>query len=434
MSEPIAALEAEGMLIGSIFLNTDLLFEAQSSLVAKDFFDANLRRIFVLMGEMIDAGREVDQYAFVQYVTDRKLEGEMLLATALECADKALRVKSAAPLIAEISDKSKLRSLARLGYELSEKAYAKAETADGLLAETEKQLFEISASGPFHQVSLEQLTYDAISQLESERRGESVTSLRTGLPMLDVLTGGLGMGELTIIAGRPSMGKSCMLAQAIITNCMVGNFCHAVSIEMTAGELLKRIWAALSQVPFGRLAAPGFMTDEEFAKVRRASMTVSGWPLLIDDSAAISPDHILANAKLVRRKHDTKLLAVDYLQRISFPGSKKDLFAEVGDAARRFAELAKTEGMAVMLLSSLTEKTGGANVPPSLTDLRNSGDIQYHAHRAYLIHRDRTEGEISPNTVFIVAKNRHGRTGAVDAVFNSNSLLFEDPQGGRHVM
>jgi replicative DNA helicase len=205
---------------------------------------------------------------------------------------------------------------------------------------------------------------------------------------------------------------------------------------MTAGELLKRIWSALSQVPFGRLAAPEFMDEEELGRVRRTALTVSQWPLLIDESAAVTPDYILANAKLVRRKHNTKLLAVDYLQRISFPGSKKDLFAEVGDTARRFAELAKTEGMAVMLLSSLTEKSGsGANTPPSLTDLRNSGDIQYHAHRAYLIHRDRDEGTISPNAVFIVAKNRHGRTGAVDAVFNPNSLLFEDVDGGKsHVM
>lgn len=104
----------------------------------------------------------------------------------------------------------------------------------------------------------------------------------------------------------------------------------------------------------------------------------------------------------------------------------------VGDAAKRMAEFAKSEKVAALLLSSLTEKSGNAaNIPPSLTDLRESGDIQYHAHKAYLIHREREESGIVPHTKFLVAKNRHGRTGVVDATFNTKSLMFEDVQGGR---
>ncbi|HTF72606.1 MAG TPA: replicative DNA helicase [Edaphobacter sp.] len=437
MNQPICSIEAERLLIGSVLQNGVLLFEVRAALLPRDFFDAQLRRIYSVLCEMVDAGREVDQNSFLQYVTDRNLIGEMLLATALDCASLALRRASVAEYIAEIREKSQKRSVAKLGYELSERAYSSLESAQDLIADADRQLLEIAAESVGQEATLEQQSCDAMARVEAERRGERPSCFRIGIPLLDVFAGGLGVGELTIVAGRPSMGKSCSVAQAIITNCAAGFPCHVVSIEMTSDELLRRIWAALSEVPFGRLSDPTYLNDEDFAKVRRAMLKMSSWPLVIDDAPVITTDQLIARAKVVKRRIDTKVLAVDYLQRLTFSGPKKDLYMEVGEAAKRLAEFAKAEQIAVMLLSSLTEKTGsGANIPPSLADLRQSGDIQYHAHKAYLIHRDREEESgISPKTQIIVAKNRHGRTGVVNALFNSSSLLFEDVAGGRsHVM
>lgn len=436
MNQPIAANEAERLLIGSMLQNGNLLFDVRSSLLPRDFFDGQMRRVYSLLCEMADEGRTVNQEAFFQFVKDRKLEGEMLLAAASDCADSAMRRPHVSEYIAEVREASQKRAIATLGEELTERAYGREETAQELIAEADRRLLDIAAESIGEEASLEQQTYDAIARVDAKRRGEIEACYRTGIPLLDVFAGGLGIGELTIVGGRPSMGKSCCVSQAVVTNCTAGKPCHVISIEMTADELLARIWAAVSGVPAGRISDPTYMNEEDAAKVRRASMEVSKWPLVIDDNAVITTDGILARAKVIKRRIGTAVLAVDYLQRITFPGNKQERYMHVGDAAKRLAEFSKGERVATMLLSSLTEKSGNAaNIPPSLTDLRESGDIQYHAHKAYLIHRERDDSGIVPHTKFLVAKNRHGRTGVVDAVFNTKSLLFEDVEGGRsHVM
>lgn len=436
MNEPIAAVEAERLLVGSMLQNGNLLFDVRAALLPRDFFDGKMRRMYSLLCEMADEGRHVDQAAFFQYVSDRKLEDEMLIATAVECADKALRRPSVAEYIGEVREASQKRAIYVLGHELTERAGARSETAQELIAEADKRLLDIAAESVSQEASLGQQTYDAMARVDARRRGEVEASYRTGIGLLDVFAGGLGIGELTIIGGRPSMGKSCSVSQAVVANCPAGHACHVVSIEMTADELLARIWAAVSGVPAGRISDPRYMSEEEATKVRRAALEVSKWPLVIDDEAVVTTDKILARAKVIKRRINTAVLAVDYLQRITFPGTKQDRYMHVGDAAKRLAEFAKAEKCAAMLLSSLTEKTGSAaNIPPSLTDLRESGDVQYHAHKAYLIHRERDDSGILPQTKFLVAKNRHGRTGVVDAFFNTRSLLFEDVKGDEsHVM
>lgn len=436
MSEPIAALEAERLLVGGMLQNGNLLFDVRSSLLPSDFFDGQMRRIYALLCEMVDEGRSVDQAAFFQFVVDRKLEGEMLMAIAVDCADKAIRRPSVTEYIGEVREASQKRSIYRLGHELTERAYSREESALELIAEADRRLLDIAAESVTEEASLEQQSYDAMARVDAKRRGETAACYRIGIPLLDVFAGGLGIGELTIVGGRPSMGKSCCVSQTVVTNCQAGNACHVVSIEMTADELLARIWAAVSGVPAGRITDPTYMSDEEAAKVRRASLEVAGWPLVIDDGAVITTDQIMARAKVIKRRINTAVLAVDYLQRITFPGTKNERYMHVGDAAKRMAEFAKSERCAALLLSSLTEKTGNAaNIPPSLTDLRESGDVQYHAHKAYLIHREREASGIVPQTKFLVAKNRHGRTGVVDALFNTKSLLFEDVKGVEsHVM
>jgi replicative DNA helicase len=437
MNQPIAALEAERLLVGGVLKNGALLDEARAALAPRDFFDGQMRRIFSLLCEMGDEGRSLDESSFLQFVVDRKLEGEMLIAAASDAASAAMWKRSVSEYIAEVREAAQKRGIATLGYELTERAYGREESAQELIAEADRRLLDIAAESVAQEASLEEQTIQSLSRIDAKRRGEVAACYRTGIQMLDIFAGGLGIGELTIVGGRPSMGKSCCVSQVVITNCPYGHACHVVSIEMTADELLARIWAALSGVPAGRICDPRYMSDEDAAKVREVALEVAKWPLVIDDGAVVTTDQMLSRARVVKRRINTAVIAVDYLQRINFPGSKQDRYMHVGDAAKRLAEFAKAEKCAALLLSSLTEKTGsGANIPPGLTDLRESGDIQYHAHKAYLIHRDRDEASgILPATKLIVAKNRHGRTGVVDATFNTKSLLFEDLEGARsHVM
>lgn len=438
MNQPIAAFDAEKLLLGGIFANGTLVHEARAALTPADFFDGTMRRIFVLLGEMADAGRDINLLAFVQFVHDRKLEQEMLIATASDCEAGSLRRPSLAEYIADIREKSQLRAVAQLGEELIERAYGRADSAELIIAESDKKLLEIAGSGVDSLANLEQHTHNSLAALDSQRRGETTPCFPTGIDQLDGFIGGLGKGELTVLGGRPGMGKSSLVLQAVIANCRRDTFCHVFSIEMTASQLLRRVWAAVSGVPFHRIRHPQRMNDAEMADVRKAALRVSSWPLLIDDTANISVEQLVARVRGSKRKYGTSIVTIDYLQKLRFSRKLEMRYLDVTNAAVSLAQLAKEEQVAVLLLSSLTEKSGNnRNSPPTLSDFRQSGDIAFEAHNALLLHRtvDEESQTISADTAIIVAKARADRTGNVRATFNPDSLLFDPIDGGRsHVM
>ena len=160
--------------------------------------------------------------------------------------------------------------------------------------------------------------------------------------------------------------------------------------------------------------------------VRAAMRQVSRWPLIIDDGSNYSAEDIVHKARVSKRKKGTEFVGIDYLQKMRFPGKEK--FAAVSDAAVQLAKLAKSEYLAVMLLSSLTEKTGShRNSPPTMQDLRMSGDIQYEASTIYLIHReiDEEREKVKADGQIIQAKGRSDEGGAFNVHFNGDFLAFE---------
>lgn len=436
MNEPICAIEAERLLVGSIFRNGTLLFQARETLVPGDFWDGNMRRIFVILGELADAGRDVDFANFQQWYGDHRKDDEPLLSEALGAMDLAMYKPSAAAYVGEIRQKSQLRAISTLGESLAERAYERDANPEELVSEIDRQLLDVVASGTGHLPSLEQQTYDGLADLDAQRRGDSSPCYPTGIHQLDSFIGGLGKGELTVLGGRPGMGKSSAVAQTIIANCMAGTFVHVFSVEMTSKQLLRRIWAAVSGVQFHRVRHPERMSDSEANSVRKAAMSVSNWPLLIDDTASLGVDQLVARVRGSKRRHETGVVAIDYLQKLRFSKKLEHRYLDVTSAAVSLAQLAKEEQVAILLLSSLTERHGkDRNSPPTLSDFRQSGDIAFEAHNALLLHRvvDEESQQISNDTAIIVAKARADRTGNVQAIFNPNTLLFEDG-GHNHVM
>jgi replicative DNA helicase len=278
---------------------------------------------------------------------------------------------------------------------------------------------------------IERQNFDAMASIDEQRSGKVSPCYPTGLRPLDEFLGGLGKGELTVLGGRPSMGKSSMVLQVVIENCLRGNFCHVFSIEMTAEQLLRRIYAVQAKVAFHRVRHPERMTPDEVARVRRASLEVSAWPLVIDDTPDLTVEQLIARSRASRRRHKTAIVAVDYLQKLRFGRKLEMRYLEVTNAAVALAKLAKSEHIAVLLLSSLTEIKGNhRNNPPTLSDFRQSGDIAFEAHNALLLHRtiDEATQKIDTDGKLIVAKARSDRTGNLNIRFNTDTLLFEDPK------
>jgi replicative DNA helicase len=431
VNEPIAAHGAEKLVVGNILRNPDLIFEARQSLDARDFHDSTCRQLYILCCELSDKGRRPSQDAVLQYIQDRKLSGSMLIAATMDCHDTAMTRSSLTEFATEVLESSMLRKVALMAEELLSSIESRQGTAEDLIADADRRLLEIAGNCGNDAQNLEQQSYDAMASIDEQRSGKVSPCYPTGLRPLDEFLGGLGKGELTVLGGRPSMGKSSMVLQVVIENCLRGNFCHVFSIEMTAEQLLRRIYAVRAKVPFHRVRHPERMTPEELAIVRRASLEVSAWPLVIDDTPDLTVEQLIARARVSKRKNKAAIVAVDYLQKLRF-GKKLDMrHLEVTNAAVALAKLAKSEQIAVLLLSSLTEnKSRNRNDPPTLSDFRQSGDIAFEAHNALLLHRtvDDTTQSMSNDGFIIVAKARADRTGNLEVRFNTDTLLFEDPK------
>jgi replicative DNA helicase len=301
-----------------------------------------------------------------------------------------------------------------------------------LVASADKDLLSIIGDSAGDWPSVELQTHKEAELMRAQRAGKQIMGYRYGIAALDRLVIGLVPKELTVLGGRPQQGKSSLIAQLICLHCPHGVPIHVFSYEMSSGQLLRRIWSIVSGVPFHKLRHPDRMNEEESKLVDAAVLLVSNWPLVIDESSSLTADQLCARARISKRRHGTAIVMVDYLQKMRFTGTQAQRYLDVTAACVSMAGLAKEENLAVLLISSVSEKNGShRNSPPTLQDFRQSGDIAYEASTALLIHREIDEQTEKPmhDGMIIVAKARSDEGGAVRVWFNSSNLTFEASRG-----
>jgi replicative DNA helicase len=300
---------------------------------------------------------------------------------------------------------------------------------DELLAEADTRLLRISAENAADDETLSQASDREFERIIEQRdSANKFVGIPTGLAPLDKKIGGYVESELTILAGKPGQGKSSLLIQAVVSCGRDGVPVHFFSPEMTKEQILRRVWAAVAGVPFRLLRQPSYLREQDIRKLRVAKDEVALWRLIIDDDPTLTITQMVSRARISKRRNGTRLVGVDYLQKVRFLSKPDHRHIEVTDAAVKLSNLAKQEQLAVVALSSLTEKGGKLrNAPPMLGDLRQSGDIQYEAHTVVLIHRevDEETEHIRDDGWLIVAKQRNGSTGQFPVHYNDR-LNFED--------
>jgi replicative DNA helicase len=425
--------DTERTVLGAILLDCELLDEARSLDLAAFSRDSN-RRVFRHMCKLADSGIKIDIVTLSESLAEANeissIGGYSYLASLTEGMPRRLHIHEYVEIVRE---KHMRRKVIGVCTRYANKA---ADQIDGsvadLIASADQELLGIAADGKQDWPSVEVQTHAELERMHAQRAGKEVMGYGYGIPSLDRMIGGLVPREMTVLGGRPGQGKSSLIAQLVTRHCPKGIAVHVFSIEMSAGQFLRRLWAIASGVPFHKVRHPERQTPEETRLIIDAAARVSTWPLQIDDAAGITPDQLIARARMFKRRQETRIVAVDYLQKLRFPDKSHLRYLEVTAAAVAMAALAKEESLALLLLSSVSEKNGSnRNDPPTLQDFRQSGDIAYEASTALLIHRekdDATEKEL-PDGLIIVAKARSDETGAVAVRFSSDSLTFGE--GGR---
>jgi replicative DNA helicase len=308
-------------------------------------------------------------------------------------------------------------------------------TTSECMENLQQHLLELQADAMSYQTTkLSDFLPQVLRNLEDRASHKGLIGLPTGIRDLDEATTGIRPGELWVIGAMSGRGKTALGAQVALANVSSGNSVAFFSLEMTREELGDRFLCNESTVPASRIRNPSFITGEQWREIAECSARLAEWNLFVDDSSCLTVQALIARARLLIRRFGCKLVVVDYLRLIRAPG--RELREQVGNVADALRQLAKSEHVGVIALSQLARpKDRNINSRPTMLGLKESGDIEAHAHVVLLIHSPAKKGEPTGEDEIIIGKNRHGPIGGIDVTFSRDRLKFlcrddnEQPEG-----
>ncbi len=417
-------VDAEKAVLGSILLLPEVFDEVALIIHARDFYDASNRCLFEHVLAMHDDGQQIDVTLLVERLrTSGRYDAIGGAAYLAEVGQQVSTAAHAEYYARIVSDKSMLRSLIHAGTDILHDAYDPTSETREMLSKAEERIFGILESRGSGEVSpISDVLQDAMDRLDSRMdQHHAFGGLETGFDDYDQLTGGLQNSELTILAARPSMGKTALamnITEHIITQLRVPVL--FVSLEMAALELADRLLCSTAEVNGHRLRN-GTITQEERQKLVQASVDVSKAPLFIDDSPSRTMTEIGANARRLKRRENLGLIVIDYLQLIDPDNPRDPRQEQVAKIARRLKGLARELDVPVLCLAQLNRQVEATrDNKPQLSHLRESGAIEQDADVVMFIHRDeyyqtneedreRVRGEAD----LLIRKQRNGPTGDI---------------------
>lgn len=424
------SLEGEQSVLGAAILDSGCIPEMMELLRPEYFYRQQHIALYSLLVRMFSLGETIDAITILNNV--RK---EEIFATAEDAKAYLARLAQIVPTTANVGayaqivrEKYYLRSLIIASREIAEEAGAPEADASQLLSLAEQKIYDIregrDAQGI---VSLSQVlveTYDHLQKISGENRKEFL-GISTGYTALDSVITGLNKSDLILLAARPGMGKTAF-ALNIATNVAAksGKAVAVFSLEMSKEQLAQRILSSEALVESQKLRM-GNLSDRDWEQIARATGSLAGAPLYIDDTAGTTVAEVKAKA---RRVKNLGLIVIDYLQLMSGSRRTENRVQEVSEITRNLKILAKDLNVPVITLSQLSRSTESrSDHRPVLSDLRESGSIEQDADIVLFLYReayyndqmdDQTEAKC------IIAKNRHGETGSINLYWDGRYTRF----------
>ena len=433
---PPNSIEAEQSLLGGLMLDHTSWDKIADVVTADDFYRKDHRLIFSAIATLAEGANPCDVVTVSECLDNR---GELDDAGGLEylatLANETPGAANARAYARILRERSMLRSLIAAGNEISGAAFAtEGRSAAEIVDEAERLVFEIAESGARGKVgfrALKQILPDAVDRIDILHQSEGdISGISTGYTEFDKLTAGLQPGDLIVIAGRPSMGKTA-LALNIAENAAIGAKIPTAiySMEMPAQQLAFRMISSLGRVDQTHLRT-GKFPDEDWSRINTAVQLMSDAPLFIDDSAALSPTEIRARARRLQREHGLGLIVIDYLQLMAVPGSTENRATEISEISRSLKALAKELSVPVIALSQLNRSVEQrTDKRPIMSDLRESGAIEQDADMIVFIYRDEVYNQDTPRkgiADIVIAKQRNGPIGDFPLTFVGRYTKFEN--------
>lgn len=434
---PPHSVEAEQAVIGGLLLDNQTWDQVADRVSAVDFYRQDHRTIFSAIEALAVKGSPFDVVTLSERLSETaELDdagGLPYLATLANDTPSASNIKAYADIVRE---RSILRSLISVSSEIAESAFnPNGRSSREILDDAERRVFQIAEQGMRNEQgfqSLKSLVGRAMEFVgEMSEKGSGVTGIPTGYDDLDEMTSGLQPGDLVIVAGRPSMGKTTFAMNLTEYAAISLKKPAAIfSMEMPGEQLAVRLLSSIGRVNQQRLRT-GQLNDEDWPRLTSAVGILADTPMFIDDTPALTPTELRARARRLTREHgNLGIIMIDYLQLMRVAGNSDNRASEISEISRSLKALAKELKVPVIALSQLNRSLEQRpNKRPVMSDLRESGAIEQDADVIMFIYRDEVYNEdtdVKGQAEIIIGKQRNGPIGTVRLTFLGQYTRFEN--------
>ena len=430
--------EAEQALLGCMLTSKDAVNIVYENRIKSEYFYKNSHSlIFSAMSELNEKQEPIDTVSVVDVLTKSKdlknAGGAYYISGLVELVPTTAHVQRYVKIVLE---KSILRRLIYLANNISKEAYDDSKEIEQILDSVDKAIFDITSEKEKKNfIELNSILVDSFDRIDkvSANKG-SVIGVESGLYDLDNKTSGFQDGDLIIIAGRPSMGKTALALNmmrnaAIDHKRKIGFF----SLEMANHQLAMRLLCAEARAD-SHLVRTGNLPKNQLKNLSVAAGPLSKAKIFLDDTAALGILELRAKARRLKNKEDVDMIIVDYLQLMQGPKGIESRQQEIANISRSMKALAKDLEIPIIALSQLSraveQRTGSKR--PQLSDLRESGAIEQDADVVLFLYRpwvyDKDEENIGKAEI-IIAKQRNGPIGTVHTSFIDRFAKFENLAG-----
>lgn len=430
---PPHSVESEQSILGSILLDKDAMITVTETIRPGDFYKEAHKIIYECMIKLSNKNEPIDLITLTEELRRQghldDIGGITYITSLSTIVPTTSNVKYYADIVKE---KSVLRKLIKASNDIINLGYDGSTKIEDVLDKAEKKIFDISqekASDDFKSInSVLMDAYDMIEHLYTNKT--EMTGITTGFTDLNKKINGMQRTDLLLIAARPAMGKTAFSLNLVQNAALKGDASVAVfSLEMSKEQLVQRMLSSQSNVELSKLKT-GKLGENDWPRIIDAMAVLSNAKIHIDDTPGIKISELRSKCRKLKIEQGLDLILIDYLQLMEGEGNNESRQQEISKISRSLKVIAKELNCPVVALSQLSRAPEQrADHRPMLSDLRESGAIEQDADIVMFLYRDeyyhpdsdrKNIGEV------IIAKNRHGETGAVELVWLGEVQKFAD--------
>lgn len=430
---PPQALEVERTVLGSMLIDGNAASNALELLDETCFYMTANRHVFNCMREMFEKNIPIDIITLADQLRKKELLEEVGEETYLaELAESIATSANIEYYSGILLEKATLRQMITVAAEITTDCFNPECEPQEVLDHAEAKIFGISEARVKNKFeSIGKLLPKTFEDIEGYSKG-SFKGILTGFKELDEMTTGLQPGDLVILAGRPSMGKTALCLSLALNAAVHEKIATAIfSLEMSKGQLVQRMLCSEARVNMHQLRS-GTLPKRDLPKLSFAAGPLSEAPVFIDDTPSITVLELRAKARRLKAQQGLKLVIIDYLQLMGSSSRVENRQQEISQISRALKGVAKELDVPVIALSQLSRgveaRTG--NHRPVLSDLRESGAIEQDADVVLFVYRDevynKDDESVRGKAEIIIGKQRNGPIGTAHCAFVKDFARFEN--------